>query len=137
MRFPWYSSCLNEHETVGICVSNVIATLNEAGLSGEVIVADNGSTDGSIEIAQAAGAKVVHVEQRRYGNALNGGIMAARGVYVLADSDDCYDFRHIPRFVEQLRTGSDLVMGNPFRGGINDGAMPFLNRYLGNPVLRR
>lgn len=128
--------CLNEHETVGICVSKAIATLKEACLSGEVIVADNGSTDGSIEIAEAAGARVVHVEQRGYGNALKGGIQAAQGVYVLmADSDDSYDFGHIPRFIEQLRNGSDLVMGNRFDGGIDEGAMPFLHRYLGNPAL--
>jgi len=128
--------CLNERETVAICVSKAMATLGAAGLSGEVIVADNGSTDGSIEIAQAAGAKVVHVEQRGYGNALKGGIRAARGTYVvMADSDDSYDFRHIPRFLEQLRNGSDLVMGNRFGGGIDKGAMPFLHRYLGNPVL--
>ena len=128
--------CLNEHETVGICVAKAKATIEAAGLRGEVIVADNGSTDGSIELAQSAGARVVHVEQRGYGNALKGGIQAARGVYVLmADSDDSYDLGHIPRFVEQLRTGADLVMGNRFRGGISDGAMPVLHRYLGNPIL--
>lgn len=128
--------CLDERETVGICVAKAMATLQAAGLRGEVIVADNGSTDGSVEIAQAAGAKVVHVAQRGYGNALKGGIDAARGVYVLmADSDDSYDFRHIPRFVEHLRDGDDLVMGNRFQGGISRGAMPFLHRYLGNPVL--
>ncbi|MGA2856488.1 MAG: glycosyltransferase family 2 protein [Candidatus Sulfotelmatobacter sp.] len=122
--------CLNERETVGICV------LEAAGLRGEVIVADNGSTDGSTEIARSAGAKLVQVEQRGYGNALKGGIQAARGVYVvMADSDDSYDFGHIPRFIEQLRNGSDLVMGNRFRGGIHKGAMPLLHRYLGNPVL--
>ena len=128
--------CLNERETVGTCVSKAVATLEVAGLKGEVIVADNGSTDGSIEIARAAGARVVHVDQRGYGNALKGGIQAARGVYVLmADSDDSYDFRHIPRFVEQLRSGCELVMGNRFQGGIEKGAMPVLHRYLGNPVL--
>jgi len=128
--------CLNECETVGRCVSKAVAALHAAGLSGEVIVADNGSTDGSIEIAQSAGARVVHVEQRGYGNALRGGIRAARGTYVLmADSDDSYDLSHIPGFVEQLRNGADLVMGNRFRGGIQKGAMPFLHRYLGNPVL--
>jgi glycosyltransferase involved in cell wall biosynthesis len=128
--------CLNEGETVGLCVTKALAALHAAGLNGEVIVADNGSTDGSIEIAQAAGARVIHVEQRGYGNALRGGIQAARGTYVLmADSDDSYDFGHIFRFVEQLRRGADLVMGNRFRGGIQKGAMPFLHRYLGNPVL--
>ena len=128
--------CLNEHETVGICVSKAIAALQTAGIRGEVIVADNGSTDGSIDIAKSAGARVVHVEQRGYGNALRGGIQAARGIYVLmADSDDSYDFGHIPRFVEELRNGSELVMGNRFRGGIRKGAMPVLHRYLGNPVL--
>lgn len=128
--------CLNERETVGICVSKAIATLDAAGITGEVIVADNGSTDGSIELAQSAGARVVRVGHRGYGNALKGGIRAARGVYVLmADSDDSYDFRHIPRFVQELRNGPDLVMGNRFSGGIDDGAMPLLHRYLGNPVL--
>jgi glycosyltransferase involved in cell wall biosynthesis len=110
--------------------------LQSAGLNGEVIVADNGSMDGSAELAQAVGARVVHVEQRGYGNALKGGIQAAHGTYILmADSDDSYDFSHIPRFVEQLRAGSDLVMGNRFCGGIHAGAMPYLHRYLGNPAL--
>jgi len=110
--------------------------LESAGLRGEVIVADNGSTDGSIEIAEAAGARVVHVQDRGYGSALKGGIQATRGTYVLmADSDDSYDLGHIPRFVEQLRNGCDLVMGNRFLGGIHEGAMPALHRYLGNPVL--
>jgi glycosyltransferase involved in cell wall biosynthesis len=128
--------CLNERETVGICVSKAMAALQSAGIHGEVLVADNGSTDGSIELAQSAGARVVNVAQRGYGNALRGGIQAARGAYVLmADSDDSYDFGHIPRFVEQLRSGSDLVMGNRFLGGIYKGAMPVLHRYLGNPVL--
>jgi glycosyltransferase involved in cell wall biosynthesis len=128
--------CLNEHETVGTCVSKAIACLESAGLRGEVIVADNGSTDGSIEIAEAAGARVVHVQDRGYGSALKGGIQATRGTYVLmADSDDSYDLRHIPRFLEQLRNGCDLVMGNRFLGGIHDGAMPALHRYLGNPAL--
>ena len=128
--------CLNEHETVGICVRKALAALNQSGISGEVIVADNGSTDGSIAIAQAEGAIVVEVEQKGYGNALKGGIQAARGEYVLmADSDDSYNLSHIPRFVEQLRKGSDLVMGNRFSGGIADQAMPVLHRYLGNPIL--
>jgi glycosyltransferase involved in cell wall biosynthesis len=128
--------CLNERETVAVCVEKAVASLQSAGLSGEVIVADNGSTDGSVELAQAAGAKIVHVADRGYGSALKGGIRAAIGKYVLmADSDDSYDFRDIPRFVEQLRNGFDLVMGNRFQGGIRRGAMPPLHRYLGNPVL--
>jgi glycosyltransferase involved in cell wall biosynthesis len=128
--------CLNEHETVALCVQKAVATLQSAGIDGEVIVADNGSTDGSIELAQSAGARVVHVAEKGYGNALKGGICAARGRFVLmADADDSYDFRHIPRFLDQLRQGSELVMGNRFSGGIDQGAMPPLHRYLGNPVL--
>ena len=128
--------CLNEHETVGVCVQKAVAALETGGIRGEVIVADNGSTDGSSALAQSAGARVVHVDKRGYGNALRGGIEAARGTYVLmADSDDSYDFTHIPRFLDQLRKGSDLVMGNRFLGGIRNGAMPPLHRYLGNPVL--
>src|ERR1700760_1258368 len=128
--------CLNEGETVGVCVRKAVVTLRDAGITGEVIVADNGSTDGSVELAQAEGARVVNIDQKGYGNALKGGIMAARGEYVLmADSDDSYDFSHAPRFLNQLRAGSDLVMGNRFQGGISEQAMPFLHRYLGNPVL--
>jgi glycosyltransferase involved in cell wall biosynthesis len=128
--------CLNEQETVGVCVRKAMGALRDAGIPGEVIVADNGSTDGSIALAQAEGARVVNIEQKGYGSALKGGILAARGKYVLmADSDDSYDFSHAPRFVQQLRAGSDLVMGNRFQGGIRDKAMPFLHRYLGNPVL--
>ena len=128
--------CLNERETVGICVRKAMVALCDAGIPGEVIVADNGSTDGSVEIAQTEGARLVNIEEKGYGNALKGGILAARGKYVLmADSDDSYDFSHAPRFLRQLRAGSDLVMGNRFQGGISDQAMPFLHRYLGNPVL--
>lgn len=128
--------CLNERETVGICVLKAIAALRQAGISGEVIVADNGSIDGSVEIAQTQGARVVNVAEKGYGNAVKGGILTACGDYILmADSDDSYDLSHIPRFVEQLRSGSDLVMGNRFSGGIARQAMPFLHRYLGNPVL--
>ena len=128
--------CLNERETVGTCVRKAVATLRESGIAGEVIVADNGSTDGSQAVAESEGARVVDIPEKGYGSALRGGIAAARGEYVLmADSDDSYDFRHIPRFVEELRKGAELVMGNRFRGGIADGAMPFLHRYLGNPVL--
>ena len=128
--------CLNERETVGVCVRKALASLRDAGISGEVIIGDNGSTDGSVEIAESEGARVIHVADKGYGNALKGGILAARGEYVLmGDSDDSYDFGHIMRFLEQLRAGSDLVMGNRFRGGIAKNAMPPLHRYLGNPVL--
>ena len=128
--------CLNEGETVGVCVRKATETLRMAGISGEVIVADNGSTDGSAEAARAEGARVINVAAKGYGSALMGGIAASCGEYVLmADADDSYDFAHIPRFLEELRAGSDLVMGNRFRGGIADDAMPFLHRYLGNPVL--
>jgi glycosyltransferase involved in cell wall biosynthesis len=128
--------CLNERETVGRCVRKAITSLRQAGIAGEVIVSDNGSTDGSIDIAEEEGARVVHVTDKGYGSALKGGILAAGGKYVLmADSDDSYDFSHVDRFLEQLRAGSDLVMGNRFRGGIAKNAMPPLHRYLGNPVL--
>lgn len=128
--------CLNESLTVGKCVRSAVEALHSAGIAGEVIVADNGSTDGSQQLAEAAGARVVPVAAKGYGNALIGGIAAARGVYVLmADADDSYDLAHLPRFLEQLRAGQELVMGNRFRGGIKPGAMPPLHRYLGNPVL--
>jgi glycosyltransferase involved in cell wall biosynthesis len=128
--------CLNEAETVGICIRKAQAALEQSGISGEVIIADNGSTDGSIEIAQSLGATVVQVAAKGYGNALMGGIAAARGQYILmGDADDSYDFGHIPRFLQQLRAGADLVMGNRFQGGILNNAMPPLHRYLGNPVL--
>ncbi len=128
--------CLNEAQTLEICIIKAQRAFADANLAGEVVIADNGSTDGSAEIAERVGARVVHVRARGYGNALMGGIAAAHGKYiVMGDADNSYDFGHIPRFVEQLRAGSDLVMGNRFRGGIEPGAMPFLHRHLGNPVL--
>ena len=128
--------CLNEAETLAVCVDKALAALRENGISGEVVVADNGSTDGSQQIAIDHGARVVPVPVRGYGAALNAGITAARGKYVImADADDSYNFAHIPRFLAELRKGADLVMGNRFAGGIGPGAMPFLHRYLGNPVL--
>src|ERR1043166_3890198 len=128
--------CLNEAKTVGICVDKARRYLDRAGIDGEVIVADNGSTDGSIAIASAAGARIVHVLDKGYGNALLGGISAANGKYVImGDCDDSYDFSALDPFVEELRAGTPLVMGNRFKGGIKPGAMPFLHRYLGNPVL--
>ena len=128
--------CLNEAETLAVCVDKALAALAENGIAGEVIVADNGSTDGSQAIAAEHGARVVNVPVRGYGAALNAGIHAARGRYVLmADADDSYEFAHIPRFLAELCAGAELVMGNRFRGGILPGAMPPLHRYLGNPVL--
>jgi len=128
--------CLNEAETVATCVRKAIECMERHGIDGEVVVADNGSTDGSQQLARDAGARVVHVAEKGYGNALMGGIRAARGKYVImGDADDSYDFTALMPFVEQLRDGADLVMGNRFRGGIKPGAMPPLHRYLGNPVL--
>jgi glycosyltransferase involved in cell wall biosynthesis len=128
--------CLNEAETIGICVEKALRFLATSGTSGEVLVADNGSTDGSIEIAQSLGARVVAVTTKGYGAALSGGITAARGKFVImGDADDSYDLSNLGPFLEELRAGRDLVMGNRFRGGIEAGAMPVLHYYLGNPVL--
>jgi glycosyltransferase involved in cell wall biosynthesis len=130
--------CLNEEETLATCIGKAQRAIADANIAGEVIVADNGSTDRSVEIAEQLGARVVRVKAKGYGNALMGGIAAARGKFiVMGDADDSYDFGHIPRFVEQLRRGSDLVMGNRFRGGIQKGAMPPLHQYFGNPALTR
>lgn len=128
--------CLDERATVGICVKKALDTMNRHGIRGEVIVADNGSTDGSRQIAEKCGARVVPIETRGYGSALRGGIAAARGRFVLmGDADDSYDFTQLHTFVNKLREGYELVMGNRFQGGILPGAMPPLHRYLGNPVL--
>jgi len=128
--------CLNEAETLERCIVKAKAYLEKAGIEGEVVIGDNGSTDGSQEIARKAGARVVDVPRRGYGAALMGAIEAARGKYVImGDSDDSYDFSDLDVYVRKLREGNDLVMGNRFKGGIKPGAMPFLHRYLGNPVL--
>ena len=117
--------CLNEAETLETCINKAQRALQKDSLAGEVIVADNGSTDGSIEIAERLGARVVQVPARGYGSALMGGIGAASGKYiVMGDADDSYDFGHIPRFLEHLREGADLVMGNRFRGGIERSGDP-------------
>ena len=128
--------CLNEAETLATCIDKAKGFLDRTGIKGEVLISDNGSTDGSREIAERHGARVVLAPQRGNGIALSTGIAAARGRFVImGDSDDSYDFSRLDAFVEALRGGADLVMGNRFRGGIEPGAMPFLHRYLGNPVL--
>ena len=128
--------CLNEALTVETCIRKARAYLDKHRIAGEVLVADNGSTDGSQSIALAAGARVVEIKSKGYGAALIGGIEAANGRYVImADADDSYDFSDLDGFVDRLRRGVKLVIGNRFQGGITPGAMPLLNRYLGNPVL--
>src|SRR5262245_42698492 len=128
--------CLNEAETIGACINKATCFLARSNICGEILVADNGSTDGSVQIAQGLGARVVHVASRGYGAALRHGINAARGRFVImGDSDDSYDFSELHGFVAKLRDGFDLVMGNRFHGGIAPGAMPPLHRYFGNPAL--
>lgn len=128
--------CLNEAETLEICIRKAKGYLARSGVEGEVLIADNGSDDGSQQIARSLGARVVDVPQKGYGAALMAGIAAAKGTYVImGDSDDSYDFSTLDPFVDELRRGADLVMGNRFRGGIAPKAMPPLHRYLGNPVL--
>jgi glycosyltransferase involved in cell wall biosynthesis len=128
--------CLNEERTVGRCVEKALRTLQELGIRGEVVVADNGSTDGSIELAERAGARVVRQTLKGYGNALRKGFAEARGRYVImGDCDDSYDFTDLGRFVERLRGGADVVMGNRLKGEIKPGAMPWLHRWVGNPGL--
>ncbi|PWT90785.1 MAG: dolichol-P-glucose synthetase [Proteobacteria bacterium] len=128
--------CLNEANSLAFCIDKAIAAFQQSGLRGEVVVADNGSTDGSVEIAEAHGARVVRVPERGYGAALKAGIAASRGTFIImGDADDSYDFGEVPNFVEKLRQGYDLVMGNRFRGGIRPGAMPPLHKYFGNPGL--
>lgn len=117
--------CLNESQTLRSCIEKDQAALRQHGIAGEIIVADNGSTDGSQQIGEEAGARVIHVIEKGYGAALRGGIEAARGQFVImGDADDSYDFSHAPRFVEKLREGYDLVMGNRFQGGIQPGPCP-------------
>ena len=128
--------CLNEELTVGICVAKAVGFLRENNINGEVLVADNGSTDRSVEIATREGARVVHIDRKGYGSALRGGFEAAHGKYlIMADSDDSYDLVNLMPFLEKLREGYALVMGNRFKGGIKKGAMPWHHRYIGNPIL--
>lgn len=128
--------CLNESRTLKICIDKAQKFLADNNIDGEVLIADNGSTDGSQDIARNAGARVVDIEEKGYGSALIGGCNAALGKYVImGDSDDSYDFSNLMPFVEKLREGYELVMGNRFKGGIEKGAMPPLHKYLENPVL--
>jgi len=128
--------CLNEANSIAICIDKALAAFRQARLSGEVIVADNGSTDGSIEISERHGARVVHVALRGYGNALRAGIKAVRGKFIImGDADDSYDFSDIPRFVQKWHEGNELVMGNRLSGEIKNGAMPWHHRYVGTPVM--
>ena len=128
--------CLNEANSLGLCVSKALLAFQSAGLRGEVVVSDNGSTDGSVELAEKLGARVIHAEQKGYGAALQAGIRASCGQFiVMGDADDSYDFTEVPRFVEAWRKGYDVVMGNRFKGEIKPGAMPWHHKYIGNPVL--
>lgn len=128
--------CLNEAETLEVCIRKAQGFLERSGIAGEVLISDNGSTDGSQAIAERLGARVSHAPRRGYGAALINGIENARGRFIImGDADDSYDFENLQPFVDRLRDGADLVMGNRFRGGIAPGAMPPLHKYLGNPVL--
>ena len=128
--------CLNEAKSLAFCIDKAVTAFRASGLSGEVIVADNGSTDGSIQIAEVHGARVVPVEERGYGSALRAGIAVARGPFIImGDADDSYDFSEVPKFAEMLRQGYDVVMGNRFRGEIKPKAMPWHHKYIGNPGL--
>lgn len=128
--------CLNEAETLAICIQKAQNYFIQNYINGEVLIADNGSNDGSQEIAIQLKARVVHIKEKGYGSALQGGIAAAKGEYIImGDADDSYDFSDLTLFVDKLNEGYQLVMGNRFKGGIKDGAMPPLHRYLGNPVL--
>jgi hypothetical protein len=128
--------CLNERQSIALCIDKAFAAYKAAGIRGEVIVSDNGSSDGSIEIAEAHGARVVHATARGYGNALRKGIEEARGEFIImGDADDSYDFSEVPKFVEKWRSGFEFVMGNRFAGGIKPGAMPWSHKMVGNPGL--
>ena len=128
--------CLNEEATVGVCVAKAVAWLQRSGVTGEVIVVDNGSTDRSVELAEAAGARVVHERRRGYGQAYLRGFAEAHSEFVvMGDSDDTYDFTDLGRLIEPLTRGADIVIGNRFTGGISRGAMPWTHRYIGSPLI--
>lgn len=128
--------CLNEEKTLLICIQKAQRFLTLHNLKGEIIIGDNGSSDNSVEIATSSGAKVVHIREKGYGNAIRGAISVAKGKYIIVgDSDDSYDFENLGPFIEKLDQGFDVVIGNRFKGGIAKNAMPFLHKYLGNPVL--
>ncbi len=128
--------CLNEAETLAICIKKAQSFFKREQVNGEIVIADNGSTDGSQKIAEDLNARVVSIPKKGYGSALKGGIHAANGKYVImGDADDSYDFNNLLPYLTKLREGNDLVMGNRFKGGIKKGAMPFIHKYLGNPVL--
>ena len=128
--------CLNEAETIAICIEKAKRYLREHHIEGEVLISDNGSTDNSVSLAQKHGALVAHAPKRGYGEALKQGIKEARGTYIImGDADDSYDFSSLADFMTKLRSGHDLVIGNRFKGGIAPGAMPMAHYYLGNPLL--
>jgi len=136
MKLSILMPCLNEAETLALCINKANAWIAHSGIEAEVVIADNGSTDGSQAIAESLGARVVPVSQRGYGSALFHGCMAAGGEWIImGDSDDSYDFSNLNPFIQKLREGFDLVMGNRFLGGIVPGAMPWKNRYIGNPII--
>jgi glycosyltransferase involved in cell wall biosynthesis len=136
VQFTILMPCLNEAQTLSTCIRKAKGCINRLGLAAEIVVADNGSTDGSVEVATREGARVVHVPSRGYGAALYGGIQASRGRFIImGDADDSYDFSKLDAFIDELGNGADVVIGNRFRGGLRPGAMPWANRYIGNPVL--
>ena len=136
VEFTVVMPCLDEAETLATCIEKIQGFFAAEGIAGEVVVADNGSADGSQQIATDLGARVVEVERKGYGSALRGGIEAARGRFIMmGDADDSYDFSKLHDFVRELRAGADLVMGNRFKGGVMPGAMPWLHRWVGNPIL--
>ena len=128
--------CLNEERTLGACIDKALAAFEAAGIAGEVVVADNGSSDSSADVAERHGARVIHVPVKGYGNALRKGIEGARAEFIImGDADGSHDFSEIPRFVAKWRDGYELVLGNRFHGGIKPGAMSWHHKYIGNPAL--